>query len=157
MTFNLKTLEELLPAAVTWCRAQEAAVLEHGLPLDARESEIARRLGIRQPERVRLLRVAQVPLPTDAVLRAAAQSLGLASGQSLGMSLGYGIFLRADCRRQIDIVAHELVHTAQCERLGGLEAFLHQYFMECFEHGYHLAPLEAEAVNRSAELLKLLP
>jgi hypothetical protein len=154
MPFTLETLEELLPAAIAWARAQEAMMLEKGVPLDEWEREAARHLGVAEPERVRLLPVKQVPLPADYALCAAAQRLGLVSEQSLGMALGYGIFVRQDFWRQREIVAHELVHTAQCDRLGGLEPFLRQYLTECFLHGYAAAPLEMEAVRRSGEHLK---
>lgn len=157
MNFTLQTLEELLPEAVKWCRTQDAMILARGVPLDAWESEVARRLGVAQPDQVRLLGVPTMPLPTDLVLRAAAQSLGLASSQSVGMALGYGIFVRDDCWRQRDIVVHELVHSAQSERLGGLDEFLRQYFTECFLHGYARAPLEQEALRRSAEIMQELP
>jgi hypothetical protein len=154
MPFTLQTLEQLLPDAVAWTQAQEAMMLEKGVPLDEWEQDAARRLGIAQADRVRLLSVRQIPLPADAVLCAAAQRVGLVSEQSLGMSLGYGIFVREDFWRQRSIIAHELAHTAQSERLGGLDPFVRQYLTECFLHGYAAAPLELEAVRRSEEILK---
>jgi hypothetical protein len=41
---------------------------------------------------------------------------------------------------------HELVHTAQYERLGGIVAFLRKYLSECATSGYRAAPLEEEAI-----------
>ena len=143
-----------MPAAVEWCMTQETMILQTGVPLDAGEMEIAARLGVREPERVRLLRVPQVPLPNDYLLCAAAQRLGLVSETSLAMTLGYGIFMRDDNWRQRDIIAHELVHVGQFDRLGSLQAYLHQYLTECFMHGYDAAPMEIEAVRRSQEVLK---
>jgi len=50
------------------------------------------------------------------------------------------------------IIVHELVHTMQCERLGGLNAFLKRYMWECIEIGYPLAPVEQEAVRIANEI-----
>jgi hypothetical protein len=44
------------------------------------------------------------------------------------------------------------VHTAQYERLGGIEPFLRQYLRECLTIGYPEAPLEQEAIATIASL-----
>ena len=43
------------------------------------------------------------------------------------------------------MIAHELVHVAQYERLGGIEPFLRQYLRECLTVGYDESALENEA------------
>ena len=50
------------------------------------------------------------------------------------------------------IIVHELVHTMQCERLGGLYAFLKQCLWECIEIGYPQARMEQEAVRIASEI-----
>ena len=94
-------------------------------------------------------------MPEEADLRAAASAAGLVAGDSVGMALRYGIFIREDYGRKRDIVAHELVHTAQCERMGW-ELFLRQYLTECLLSGYPQAPLEQEAVNKGRQIMQEL-
>ena len=50
---------------------------------------------------------------------------------------------------------HELVHTMQCEKFGGLYPFLKKYLWECIEIGYPETPLEAEAVRIANEVCKV--
>lgn len=144
----LLLLEELLPQICDWAQKEEENILKNGVALSADEMVTASKIGVRHPERVRLLRVPQVPMPQDAVLRAAAAQAGLVSEQTAGMALRYGIFIRDDMwPNRSAIVAHELVHTAQYERLGGLAPFLKQYLSECSTVGYSQAPLEQEAIQ----------
>ena len=50
-------------------------------------------------------------------------------------------------------MAHELVHTTQYERLGGIEAFLRPYLLECLSApGYPHGPMEQEAITTAARL-----
>lgn len=155
MAFDLSDFELLLPRAVAWAREQENQILESGVPLDVWEKQAAQRLNVVQIEKVRLLRVPQIPLPEDDDLRAAATAAGLASTDSIGMALRYGIFIRDDFWREREIVAPELVHTAQCERLGW-EPFLRQYLTECLLSGYPQAPLEQEAINKGRQIMQEL-
>jgi hypothetical protein len=72
-----------------------------------------------------------------------------------GLTLQYGIFVRGDCRQDRHLVVHELVHTAQYERLGGILRFLRDYLFECATLGYGEAPLEQEAVEVAARICGL--
>jgi hypothetical protein len=114
------------------------------------ESQLAdaRRVGVAQPERVRLLRVAQIPVPTAPALAAAARATNLINPLTHGLTFRYGIFIRADCWNQRPLVVHELVHTLQYERLGGFEGFLRPYLLEWpYPTGYiRMARWEQEAV-----------
>ena len=105
------------------------------------------------PDRVRLLRVAQIPTPSHPILAAEAVATNLISTFTGGMTLRYGIFIRSDCWGQRLLVAHELVHTTQYERLGGFEGFLRPYLTECLTSpGYPHGPLEREADVLSRKL-----
>lgn len=68
------------------------------------------------------------------------------------MSLRYGIFIRKEYWRDPYLLAHECVHTAQYERLGGFSNFLKAYLRECLEIGYPEAPMEQEAILKSEAL-----
>jgi hypothetical protein len=101
---------------------------------------------VREPERVRLLELARVPVPKDLTLRTAAAAIQFLTSTTCGLALRYGIFIRRDCWGNRRLVAHELVHTAQYERLGGIEPFLRQYLYQCLTIGYPEAPMEQEAI-----------
>jgi hypothetical protein len=132
--------------------ALEARILREGVPLLREELADAKGLGVREPESVRLLCLASVPTPDDLTLRTAAAAVQFLTPATCGLALRYGIFVRRDCWRDHRLIAHELAHTAQYERLGGIEPFLRQYLFECLTIGYPAAPLEQEAIGALARL-----
>jgi hypothetical protein len=138
-------LKMLLPLASKWAEEQEAIILRDGVPLSAPLIDAARRIGIKEPARVRLRVVEQIPMPEESVLRAAAEQTGLISPFTVGLTLRYGIYIRADHWGERRLVIHELAHTAQYERLGGFDEFLAAYLEECLTNGYPDGPLEQEA------------
>ncbi len=80
------------------------------------------------------------------MLKTACASANFFPADPRGLTVRYGIFLRSDCWRDRTIIAHELVHTAQYERLGGILPFLSKYLLECATLGYSQAPMEQEAM-----------
>jgi len=150
----LSQLEALLPLAAEWAAEQEARAEREGVPLSEQGMIDARKIGVCAPERVRLLRVEAVPVPEDAQLRAAAYEISFLVPETSALSLRYGIFLRWDCWGDREIIAHELVHTHQYERLGGFLPFLREYVQQCLTIGYANSPMELEAWELSARALK---
>jgi hypothetical protein len=138
--------DKLLPLAARWAEALEKRILREGVPLSLEEMRDAETVGVRRPERVRLLCLARIPRPDDLTLRSAAAAVQFLTPATRGLALRYGIFVRHDCWRERALIAHELVHTAQYERLGGIEPFLRQYLYECLTIGYPAAPMEQEAI-----------
>lgn len=146
--------DECVRRAVSWIGEQEERARRHGVPLDEHEATIARQAGVRAVQRVRLLPVDRMPMPGDAFLQSAMQSTGFWLHGARGLTLGHAILLLgspgdaastcAGSWREQVLIAHELVHVAQAERLG-LEAFLRLYFEQCLSVGYDNAPLEREA------------
>jgi len=152
MNLLSKSLPLLLPFAVRWAEGQETKILRDGVPLSDEQTAIARRMGVSNPERIRLLKVATIPIHGHFMLRWAAKISGLFSPDISGMSLRYGIFIRKEYWMDPYLLAHECVHTAQYERLGGVGNFLKAYLKECLEIGYPEAPMEQEAILRSADI-----
>ena len=148
----INQLEELLPLAVHWATDQERRVLCEGMGLSEIEMTDAKAIGVRNPERVRLLRVDSIPVPAHPMLRAAAASINFLTSTPHGLALNYGIFVRTDHWRDRALIAHELVHTAQFQRLGGILPFLQTYIFQCATVGYPNAPLELEAVATAARV-----
>jgi hypothetical protein len=142
--------EVLLPLAVKWAAEEEERILREGVPLSESEIADAKAVGVREPERVRLLQVTTIPRPSDPQLAAAADAMEFLMPATRGLTLHHGVFIRRDCWRDRSLIVHELVHTAQYERLGGSAPFLRQYLLECLTFGYSAAPLEKEAVDLAA-------
>lgn len=147
----------LLPlvwAVAAWVRWRQATILREGMALNSEQQRLARVLGVKAPERVRVQPVARMPTPLPRLARVLAQRAGWLSPHIAGMTLGYAIALREDCfgngACDMRLLAHELTHVAQYERLGGIRGFLRQYVRECVSPGYPYGPLELEA--RAAEV-----
>jgi len=148
LPFSPEQFEQLIPLAVAWAEAQERRILQHGLPLTAAQAVDARLVGVRYPDRVRLLPVVAISRPQDPVLKAAAEAAQMINPFTRGLTLRYGIYLRADEASDRYLIVHELAHTAQYERLGGFQPFLRQYIHECLTVGYYASPLELEAIRK---------
>jgi hypothetical protein len=144
----------MLPLATEWAAEQQQRILEEGVPLSMREFADALSVGVKDPERVRLLQVETIPVPTHPVLQAAYQIANFVPTAPRGLTIHYGVFVRADYWRDRALILHELVHTAQYERLGGVEPFLRQYLFECATVGYGNSRMECEAVSTAARVLE---
>ena len=147
--------QTLLPLACAWAEEQERVILREGVALTAAQLADARAVGIAHPEKVCLRVVSQIPLPEHPLLRQAADATGMLSPLTAGLTLRYGIFIRADCWGERRLVVHELAHVAQYERLGGFQPFLAQYLRECITPpGYPFGALEQEAKRIEEALTK---
>ena len=148
----LSQFELLIPLAVTWATEQEQRILFDGVPLSEKEVDDARSVGVREPERIRLLRVDTIPRPSQPELKAACDTIDFLTPATRGLTLGYGIVIQSDCWRDRLLVVHEFAHVAQYERLGGILPFLRRYLFECLTVGYSAAPLELEAIAVTARI-----
>lgn len=150
----LDKFDMLVPLASGWAAEQEKQILREGVPLSAAQMEDARRAGVKEPEKVRLLQVETIPSPTHPVLQAACQATNFVPAEPRGLTIQYGVFVRSDCWMDRPVIVHELVHTAQYERLGGIEPFLRRYLFECATMGYSGAPMEKEAITTAARVCR---
>src|SRR5262245_39665393 len=94
--FSPEQFEEILHLAVVWAEAQERRIIENGAALAAGQRSDARVMGVRYPERVRLLPVVAISRPEHPVLKAAAEKAQVINPFTRGLTLRYGIYLRAD-------------------------------------------------------------
>ncbi|WP_345715874.1 hypothetical protein [Luteolibacter yonseiensis] len=148
----VRLLPLVLPVASGWVAWHERRILRLGVPLSAGEIADAARMGVRHPEKIRLLKTDDITVLNGVWVRTAARWIPSVSPHTVGLSLRYGIYVRSRHWRDRRLIAHECVHTAQYERLGGIRAFLRAYFTECILSGYPGAPLEQEAIMRSSGL-----
>lgn len=147
-----KEYEELLLKGCKWAKKQETLILRDGVPLSTDQKIDAYLVGIKDIEKVRLLKVDKIPNPEDPVLRKIMDEVGLLSLNAIGTAFRYGIYIRSDSWNNRKLVIHELTHTMQYERLGGFEPFLKEYILECMTVGYPNGPLEKEAIRFETEI-----
>ena len=69
--------ENILPLAVGWAEAKEKAILGHGAALFPQFMEDAKSVGMKDPERVRIYKVPQIPISKHPILRAAGEATRL--------------------------------------------------------------------------------
>jgi len=132
---------------VQWAKAKERVILKHGTVLSPQYMQDAKSVGLKYPERVRIYEVPQIPIPKHPILKAVAEAIQFLSQATIGISLGHGIFIHDNFSDDRYTIVHELVHTMQCEKFGGLHPFLKKYLWECLEIGYPQAPMEQEAIR----------
>ncbi len=140
----------LIPVAAKWAEWQERRILRLGSPLSPAALEDAKRMGVKAPERIRIMEVERIPFFNGPLVTLASRFLPAVSASTAGLSLRYGIYLRKSIAGNRRLLAHECAHTAQYERSGGIEEFLERYLTECFELGYSASPLEREAVEKAS-------
>ncbi len=128
-----------------WAEGQARHIESRGRLLSDEERSRAARIGVRAPERIRILFVPVVPFPDSPSIKAIVDRVGIRSETSAGMTLGYGIFIRADQKYRNDILPHELRHVAQYECAGSIREFMHFYLKELLHFGYGYGPLEIDA------------
>lgn len=150
-----KDFDRLAPLACAWARRQEAYVLEYGVPLNPDQMTDARRAGIEQAARVRVLVVDRILLPEDKELAEAARRAQIITDASRAVTLGYGIIIRADGWRDRELLLHQLAHVAQCERSGGLENFVGEYLLDRYSsRDFSAGSLEDAARNLAREICR---
>lgn len=133
--------------ASEWVEAQETMILANGVPLTEKQRSIASKIGIKDIDKIRLLKVKLIPEPDNFILNEASKAIGFISCNTLGITYRYGIYIQHDYWENESLIIHELTHTLQYERLGGIIDFLNQYIKECIYYGYNNSPLEKEAVQ----------
>lgn len=148
-----KDFERLSPLACQWAAEQESFVLQHGVALTYSQLADAERAGVRDPARIRILVVDRIPLPENRELANAARIAQIITESSRAIAIGYAIMMRADSWRARELLLHQLIHVAQCERSGGLESFVTEYLLDRrTSRDFSLGSFEDEARNRAREI-----
>lgn len=137
--------EKLLPLASEWVGQQEKFILENGVPLDDDQQIDAYLVGVKEIQQVRLLKVKSIPTPSGRELSDAVKIAGILTSGTIGVSFRYGIYIKEEFWNRRTLIVHELTHTMQYERFGGIHSFLESYLSECIQLGYHNSRLEQEA------------
>ena len=150
--FNLAAeLPRLLPNAIAWAESEEARALSEGLKLDAIGVQLARAVGVLQPERIRIVESDSLPMPADPELSFAATQAGLLGPDMSGLTLGYAVFLRAG-HISARLMSHEFRHVYQYESAGSIAAYLPLYLKQIVDYGYEQAPFEVDARENECDI-----
>lgn len=154
MNSLLSSLPSLLPFAYAWAEKHEKIWLETGVPLDHDQMADARRAGVREPERIRVVHTEALPQLESEEMTFIATRMGLFTPRSVGLTVGYGICLLHRFSNDRPVLVHEFVHVGQYERLGGVRPFLDQYLRECIDPGYPFGRLEQEGILVARDICK---
>jgi hypothetical protein len=125
-----ESFEKLLPVACQWAKEQEEFVLAHGTPLSAQHLADARLAGVTDCEQIRVLIVDRIPLPESGELAEATQRTRIITEDTRCAGFGHAILIRAEAWGDRELLLHNFVHIAQCERCGGLEQWIRQYLVD---------------------------
>ena len=148
-----ETFEYLVPLAFAWVKAQEKLVLERGIPLGPQQIADACRAGIQDCNRVRVLIVDRIPLPDHGELAEATRRAQIINDGTRCVGFGHAIMIRADAWGDRELLLHNLVHIAQCERSGGLKPWIRQYLSDRVNcPKFSFGPLEEEARRLAREI-----
>jgi len=134
----------ILPLAVRWANKHSNNIQQKGKSLTAKEIELAHQVGVIDAEKVRVLIIEKIPIPTHPALAKTAKAAGFMAASPAGMTLGYSIYI-CDGFHSERLLSHELRHVQQYEHYGSIKHFLREYLSQVFEYGYTDAPLEVDA------------
>lgn len=122
-----QTFDVLLPIACEWAKQQEEFALKHGHPLGPTHAWDAHLAGVQDCARIRVLVVDRIPLPENPRLAEASRRLRIITEDTRCMGVGHALIVRGDAWNDRELILHNLVHIAQCERSGGLEQWCQLY------------------------------
>ena len=136
---------EFIDSLVRWFAYHQSVAIKTGAKLNTPQIELAKAVGCLKPGDIRVLYVDEMPKVKSEILREVMDQAGFGFGDAFGLCLGYGIFIKKDGQGDSRILAHEMTHTLQFERLSGARNFLVAYIEQFLVYGYTSMPLEKEA------------
>ena len=139
--------------AAPWAAWHQRRIHRNGRQLNHLELELAERLGLGNPDMIRIQTVIRVPNPLYPLLWLVKKCGGSCITTAAGITLGRGIYVCKDYAHSTELIAHELVHVAQYQRAGSIRAFMVEYIHQCLLVGYHDAEWEKEARAKSGRVI----
>ncbi|MBL1141901.1 MAG: hypothetical protein HND53_07725 [Proteobacteria bacterium] len=142
----LYQLQMLLPLAIKWAEEHSEKIQNEGTPLTAEEIKLAKQVGVTNPEKVKILEVAEIPMPENEELNEAAVQIGFLNESMTGLTLGHSIYI-CNGQNTTRLLSHELRHVYQYETFGSISEFLIEYLKQIVFVGYENSILEQDARN----------
>ncbi len=143
---------QLIPKLVDWAHRYSKSILEMGEPLDSAMTQVARQVGVKAPERIRVWVVRDLPTPEDLELTNLAFKFGLLGAGTVSLSFGYCVVIRRVFINDLSFFSHEFRHVQQFENSNSLTDYLTEYFKQIAIHGYSEAPLEVDAWEHEIDI-----
>ena len=153
--YDYTSIIKFLPEVCEWIENQENEIFINGRDLYPDEIEIAKTIGIKNYDVIKVFESAIVPTPNDTILKVIGKQVGLLSPNTNGICFRYGIFIHKNTIDKNAVLVHELIHTLQYEQYSSIPNFIFQYVKECIELGYDNSPLEIEAISKTNLILNL--
>lgn len=125
-----------------WVMNLQSKAQTEGKPLSEKATAVAKKAGVEDIDKVRVLYVDNIDLSEIRRLRTAGD-LDLMVGEIAGITLGHIIVM--DKRASEKVLFHELRHVAQFELFENMDQFVMVYLNEIFKFGYGNGPLEKDA------------
>lgn len=148
-----ETFKDLVPLAYAWAKQQEEFILAHGRPLGPTHTWDAQLAGVKDSARIRVLVVDRIPVPENPRLAQEARRVGIITEDTRCMGFGYALIVRGDAWNDRELILHNLVHIAQCERSGGLEQWVRDYLGNRVNSPtFTIGSLEEEARRTAREI-----
>ena len=145
MAAQAADISQVAGLAADWAESYSQQALAQGTALTPDQVAIARQVGVRDPSRVRVRLVDELPSPKDPRLVAAAGRIGLMPQAASGMTLGYAVMIKRGAQGDSRLLSHELRHVAQYEQQGGIRPFLAVHIPALMQFGYEDSPFERDA------------
>ena len=136
--------DTLTPLALDWFKEIEARYLSKGRTLTEEEMEMAHKVGVSQPELVRVIVLKSFPPPSNTTLLTQAKEYGLGSSAESARTMGNIIMIKARFKDERWILAHQLAYIAQQEKMGR-RAFVRRFIAERELMGSSRSPMELNA------------
>jgi hypothetical protein len=140
----LYKLQSLLPLAIKWAEDHSQIIQSEGIPLMSEQIEIAKQVGVTNPDKVRILEVNEVPFPKHEELNEASRQIGFLSEDMKGLTLGHSIYI-CNGYNTTRLLSHELRHVYHYEAFGSIPEFLVEYLKQIVLVGYENSILEQDA------------
>ena len=143
-------VDRLMNEVEKFALKSESNALKHGRKLTDAEMIYAKSMGIKYPEKVRVLYTFDFPVPQNKEVLKGFQELGYDSFFVTGVTYRYGIYIKPRWwTNQEHVLAHELIHVRQVEQAKGYRDFLRKYLIQAFTHEYFDIPYEHEAYSKT--------
>ena len=140
----VQKLEILAPLTLEWFEQIESQYLHKGRTLTLEEQQMARSIGVASPEKVRVIVLKHFPHPANTTLKLYTRNYGMGASSEAGRTMGNVIMLKAKRQDERELLAYELVHIAQQEKLGR-QAYVRRFITEYELVGRDRSPLELDA------------
>ena len=122
-------LEDTIKRACTWVEQQQEYIENFGAKLTPHQIALAIQVGVRRPERIRILTIEKIPSPNDETLSKIAEKLNFLGPSTLGITLGNCIYVR-DGYVDDRLLSHEFRHVYQFEESGSIQVFIGEYLQQ---------------------------